>query len=89
LFVPPLLDPDRFIVGQLSQEVIVAAGADVKKFKVGDFAGIGCMVDSCLSCSNCKQGNEQYCSGTGVVTTYNAKYALKQCLFSFGGCLYH
>jgi D-arabinose 1-dehydrogenase-like Zn-dependent alcohol dehydrogenase len=79
----------------------VAAGADVKKFKVGDFAAIGCMVDSCLSCNNCKQGNEQYCSGTdtggvltyngrgsstGAVLTYNVKYDIHQFLLPCGGC---
>jgi uncharacterized zinc-type alcohol dehydrogenase-like protein len=42
----------------------------VKKFKVGDFAGVGCMVDSCRTCESCKQDLEQYCL-THTSFTYN------------------
>jgi uncharacterized zinc-type alcohol dehydrogenase-like protein len=42
--------------------VVSAVGAQVTRFKVGDFCGVGCMVDSCLSCSSCKSGEEQKCS---------------------------
>jgi len=44
---------------------VVAVGASVTKFKVGDVAGVGCMTDSCRSCGDCKEGEEQYCSGEG------------------------
>jgi uncharacterized zinc-type alcohol dehydrogenase-like protein len=56
--------PGHEIVG-----VVTAVGSHVKKFKVGDIAGIGCLVDSCRECDNCKEGLEQYCSN-GMVGTY-------------------
>ena len=56
--------PGHEIVG-----VVTAVGEHVKKFKVGDVAGIGCLVDSCRECDNCKDGLEQYCSN-GWVGTY-------------------
>lgn len=59
--------PGHEIVGR-----ITAVGSDVTKFKVGDLAGIGCMVDSCRQCDNCKQGLEQYCE-KGMVGTYNGR----------------
>ncbi len=59
--------PGHEIVGR-----VTAAGDHVKKFKVGDLAGVGCMVDSCRECDNCKQGLEQYCSN-GMVGTYNGE----------------
>ncbi len=52
------------IVGRVSE-----VGADVTKFKVGDLVGVGCMVDSCRTCPNCKEGLEQYCD-VGNVQTY-------------------
>lgn len=57
--------PGHEIVGR-----VTAVGDHVKKFKVGDLAGIGCLVDSCRECDNCKEGQEQYCTG-GAVFTYN------------------
>ncbi len=56
--------PGHEIVG-----VVTAVGDHVTKFKVGDLAGIGCLVDSCRECNNCKEGLEQYCSN-GWVGTY-------------------
>ena len=41
--------------------VVAAVGSDVSKHAVGDRVGVGCMVDSCRACDNCKDGNEQYC----------------------------
>ncbi|MCL6548650.1 MAG: NAD(P)-dependent alcohol dehydrogenase [Alicyclobacillus sp.] len=41
--------------------VVVETGAAVKRFKVGDRVGVGCMVDSCGECENCRAGEEQYC----------------------------
>jgi uncharacterized zinc-type alcohol dehydrogenase-like protein len=48
--------------------VVTAVGDHVKKFKVGDLAGIGCLVDSCRECDNCKEGLEQHCSNGNVFT---------------------
>jgi uncharacterized zinc-type alcohol dehydrogenase-like protein len=60
--------PGHEIVGKVKK-----VGAHVKKFKVGDLAAVGCMVDSCRECEECKKGLEQYCSGTGTVWTYNSR----------------
>ncbi|TQK52244.1 putative zinc-type alcohol dehydrogenase-like protein [Streptomyces sp. SLBN-118] len=51
--------------------IVTEAGPGVTKFAVGDRVGVGCMVDSCRVCDNCKAGLEQYCTG-GNVGTYNA-----------------
>ena len=56
--------PGHEIVGK-----VTAVGSHVKKYKVGDRAAIGCLVDSCRECDNCKDGLEQYCSN-GMVGTY-------------------
>lgn len=58
--------PGHEIVGR-----VVAVGSHVKKFKVGDLAGTGCLVDSCRTCENCKDGFEQFCDN-GMIGTYNA-----------------
>jgi alcohol dehydrogenase (NADP+)/uncharacterized zinc-type alcohol dehydrogenase-like protein len=50
--------------------VVAAIGKKVTKFKVGDQAGIGCMVNSCMKCESCKSGEEQHCETTGMVGTY-------------------
>ncbi|MFF3739454.1 NAD(P)-dependent alcohol dehydrogenase [Streptomyces sp. NPDC002566] len=52
--------------------VVSEVGPGVTKFAVGDRVGVGCMVDSCRECENCKAGLEQYCTGGGMVGTYNA-----------------
>ena len=59
--------PGHEIVGRVTK-----IGDHVKKYKVGDVVGVGCMVDSCRECDNCKEGLEQYCSG-GMVGTYNGQ----------------
>ena len=59
--------PGHEIVGRVTR-----VGAAVKKFKEGDIAAVGCMVDSCRECQNCKEGLEQFCEG-GTVFTYNSK----------------
>jgi uncharacterized zinc-type alcohol dehydrogenase-like protein len=51
--------------------IVSEVGPGVTKFAVGDRVGVGCMVDSCRECANCKAGLEQYCTG-GMVGTYNA-----------------
>ncbi len=51
---------------------MVAVGAEVTKFKVGDLCGVSCMVESCRKCADCKDDQEQFCTGGGVFT-YNSK----------------
>ncbi len=58
--------PGHEIVGK-----VTAVGDKVTKFKRGDLAGVGVMVDSCRECVNCKKGLEQYCK-VGMVGTYSA-----------------
>ncbi|GLW33747.1 NAD(P)-dependent alcohol dehydrogenase [Actinoplanes regularis] len=48
---------------------VVEVGAEVTKHKIGDRVGVGCMVNSCRECENCRAGLEQYCTG-GNVGTY-------------------
>jgi alcohol dehydrogenase (NADP+) len=50
--------------------VVRAVGAKVKKYKVGDHVGVGCMVDSCRHCENCERDLENYCLN-GMNPTYN------------------
>ncbi|MEN9879618.1 MAG: hypothetical protein RIQ55_264 [Pseudomonadota bacterium] len=57
--------PGHEIVGR-----VTAVGNQVKKFRVGDLAGVGCMVDSCGHCASCSDGEEQYCE-SGFTGTYN------------------
>src|ERR1700744_287135 len=59
--------PGHEIVGK-----VVKVGDHVEKFKVGDLAGTGCMVDSCRECENCKRDLEQYCL-KGNSQTYNGR----------------
>ena len=58
------LVPGHEIAGLVS-----AVGPQVSKYAVGDRVGVGCMVDSCRECVNCKAGQEQYCL-KGNVGTY-------------------
>jgi alcohol dehydrogenase (NADP+) len=57
--------PGHEIVGRVSK-----VGSAVKKFKVGDYAAVGCMVESCRTCANCSKGLEQYCVKS-LILTYN------------------
>jgi len=59
--------PGHEIVGK-----VTAVGDAVKSFKVGQLAAVGCMVDSCGSCPNCRVGEEQYCD-IGFIGTYNSE----------------
>ncbi len=56
--------PGHEIVG-----VVAEVGADVSRHRIGDRVGVGCMVNSCGECANCRNGDEQYCAN-GMVATY-------------------
>ncbi len=59
--------PGHEIVGRVS-----SIGTQVKKYKIGDLVGVGCLVDSCRTCPSCQEGLEQYCEGPiGATGTYN------------------
>ena len=70
--------PGHEIVGTVSK-----IGSEVTKFKVGDIAGIGCFVDSCRECENCKAGHEQGCK-VHCCWTYNGT-EMDQTTMTFGG----
>ena len=57
--------PGHEIVGR-----VVKVGREVKNFREGEMAAVGCMVDSCHTCENCKEGLEQFCTN-GATFTYN------------------
>jgi alcohol dehydrogenase (NADP+) len=57
--------PGHEIVGR-----VVKVGNEVKKFREGDIAAVGCMVDSCRVCASCLAGQQQYCEN-GFTLTYN------------------
>src|SRR6202051_1516269 len=59
--------PGHEIVGR-----VVKVGSAVKKFKEGDIAAVGCMVDSCRKCTGCLAGEEQYCENF-MTLTYNGE----------------
>ncbi len=62
--------PGHEIVGRVTH-----VGASVTKFRAGDLAGVGCMVDSCGECRGCRDGLEQYCEGPkGFTATYNGPF---------------
>jgi uncharacterized zinc-type alcohol dehydrogenase-like protein len=62
------LVPGHELVGK-----VVAVGELVTRFKVGEYAGIAALTDSCLECDSCKAGDEQYCEVAGWHQTYNQK----------------
>jgi uncharacterized zinc-type alcohol dehydrogenase-like protein len=57
--------PGHEIVGR-----VTAVGSGVKKFKIGDTVGVGCLVDSCRTCPDCRNGLEQFCNE--MVMTYGS-----------------
>ncbi len=69
--------PGHEIVGR-----VTAVGENVTKFKAGDLAAVGCMVDSCQDCASCAEGLEQYCE-KGLTLTYNSKQ--KDGTITYGG----
>jgi uncharacterized zinc-type alcohol dehydrogenase-like protein len=75
--------PGHEIVGS-----VVAVGAEVKKFKVGDNVGVGCLVGSCGHCGSCAEGLENYCEN-GFVGTYNGPAPAAEGGHTFGGYSTH
>ena len=71
--------PGHEIVGR-----VAAVGDAVTGFRPGDLAAVGCMVDSCRSCSSCRAGLEQYCE-VGFTGTYNGPDTRTPGLQTFGG----
>lgn len=59
--------PGHEIIGR-----VIAAGSAVSHFKVGDVAGIGCIVDSCRHCNPCREGDEHYCD-EGFTSSFNGR----------------
>ena len=70
--------PGHEIIGR-----VVKAGRAVKKFKEGDMAGVGCLVDSCRTCASCREGLEQFCEKTATFT-YNGEDRISGGI-TFGG----
>ena len=59
--------PGHEIIGRVTE-----VGTKVTSFKEGDLAGVGCMIDSCGACENCKDNLEQFCEAGGPIFTYNS-----------------
>ncbi|MCU0863624.1 MAG: NAD(P)-dependent alcohol dehydrogenase [Planctomycetes bacterium] len=72
--------PGHEIVGRVTK-----VGAAVKRFKAGDLAATGCMVDSCGTCGSCREGLEQYCDTGATVFTYNAPDPKQTAPVTYGG----
>ena len=70
--------PGHEIVGRVS-----AVGPQVRKFREGDMAAVGCLVDSCMECDQCRKGEEQLCRNRST-GTYNGKDRITGEL-TFGG----
>ena len=71
-FFDPLHLPTAFSCRHEIVGIVVDVGNQVSKFKVGDRAGLGVLVDTCRECQSCKMGEEMYCPK--IVLTYNAKH---------------
>ena len=73
------LVPGHEIIGR-----VAAIGSDVTEHAVGDRVAVGCMVDACMTCPSCTEGDEQYCE-TGLVWTYNGRDYRHGNALTFGG----
>jgi alcohol dehydrogenase (NADP+)/uncharacterized zinc-type alcohol dehydrogenase-like protein len=62
--------PHPLVPGHEIAGIVAAVGRKVTKFKVGDKAGVGCMVDSCMHCDSCLRGEEHHCDNHATVWTY-------------------
>ncbi len=74
--------PGHEIVGR-----VAAVGPEVNRHKVGDAVAVGCMVDSCMACDQCRKGEEQLCRN-GNTQTYNGKDRFT-CEPTYGGYSKH
>lgn len=74
--------PGHEIVGKVAR-----VGDQVTRFKTGDTVGVGCFVDSCGHCQNCREDQEQYCEN-GVSQTYNSLLQDKKTI-TYGGYSSH
>jgi uncharacterized zinc-type alcohol dehydrogenase-like protein len=72
--------PGHEIVGRVQR-----IGIHVTRFNVDDLVGVGCMVDSCKSCSSCREGLEQYCVNDGITWTYNSPDRRTPGAITYGG----
>lgn len=77
--------PGHEIVGK-----VIAVGSEVKRYKLGDHVAVGCMVDSCQSCDQCRKGFEQLCRNANV-QTYNDKdrFSCEPAAPTYGGYSKH
>lgn len=75
--------PGHEIVGKVTR-----TGEAVTQYKEGDTVGVGCFVDSCGHCENCKDHQEQYCL-EGPTATYNSPSRLEKDVITFGGYSTH
>lgn len=71
--------PGHEIVGRVTR-----VGANVKKFKAGSLAAVGCLVDACRTCGCCREGQEQYCEN-GWTLTYNSSDKHMPGKMTYGG----
>jgi uncharacterized zinc-type alcohol dehydrogenase-like protein len=76
--------PGHEIVGKVTR-----VGSDVKSFKPGDLAAVGCMVDSCKTCAACSEGLEQLCDNFDITFTYNSKDKHSPGKMTYGGYSTH
>lgn len=78
--------PGHEIIGRITEK-----GAQVTTLNVGDIVGVGCMIDSCMHCKPCKDGEEQFCQGpVGSTMTYNGYFKPKDKSFNtYGGYATH
>ncbi|MDW6004212.1 NAD(P)-dependent alcohol dehydrogenase [Vibrio mangrovi] len=65
--------------------IVAAVGKKVTKFRVGDKAGVGCMVDSCMECYSCTHGEEHLCERNETVYTYGSPQQSSPTGISQGG----
>jgi uncharacterized zinc-type alcohol dehydrogenase-like protein len=72
--------PGHELIGRVTR-----VGVHVTRFDVDDRVGVGCMVDSCKSCSSCRSGLEQYCSNDGTTWTYNSPDKRTPGAVTYGG----
>ena len=62
--------PGHEVIGRVTE-----IGNAITKVTVGDIVGVGCMIDSCMQCKSCEQGDEQLCTGPVRMTmTYNGHF---------------